>query len=205
MNYDEDSKYVEECLSGDVKAFEKIVDKYQKVIFRLVMRIANNYDDAEDIAQSIFIKVYGKLDTFNPQYKFYSWLYKMAVNETINFCNKRKKSKYLKGNIIQREKNPADIADTDDIDEKIQSAIVKLDMNYRIPLVLKYFMSYSYSEIAEILEIPERTLKSRLFTARHLLKEELIKNGVRFNGLGVTQKVSRGKHCNAITFDNGIP
>jgi len=175
---DEDYKLVRRCLDGDADSFGDIVDKYQKPVFRLAMRMVKNYDDAEDITQIVFIKIYDKLESFNPKYKFFSWLYRIAINETINYCKKKNKLDYIEENEKSGDKNPEEIYSELEIGEKVQSAIMQIDMFYRIPLVLKHFMNYSYKELGEILEIPEKTVKSRLFTARQLLKDILIENGM---------------------------
>jgi len=85
-----DTDLVQECLAGNTKAFEALIDKYQKKIFNIVYRMTGNDDDAEDITQSVFIKVYEKLSSFNPKYKFFSWLYRIALNESLNLMNQKK-------------------------------------------------------------------------------------------------------------------
>ncbi len=178
---DEDFKYVERCLTGDVEAFEEIIDKYRKPVFRLAIRMVKDFDDAEDIAQNVFIKVYERLGTFNPKYKFFSWLYRIAVNETINFCRKKNLIENLADNFESSGNNPEEAFSESELSEKIQAALIRIDFSYRLPLVLRHFLSYSYKEISEILEVPEKTVKSRLFTGRQMLKDELIISGVKTN------------------------
>ncbi|MCH8872699.1 sigma-70 family RNA polymerase sigma factor, partial [candidate division KSB1 bacterium] len=101
-----DFHYVKECLQGHPNAFEPLIDKYQKPIFNAALRMLNNYEDAQDVTQSVFVKAFEKLDLFNPKYKFFSWIYRMVINESINFLNKRKRIEELDSNIITVEKNP---------------------------------------------------------------------------------------------------
>lgn len=171
----DDAALVRECLAGNTKAFEALVDKYQKVIFNVAYRMINNYDDAEDITQSVFIKVYEKLNIFNPKFKFFSWLYRMAVNESLNYLNQKKRTEILNADsIVSKEKTPEEIYTELELSEKIQDALMELDPDHRILIVLRHFQDCSYKEMSYILDIPEKTVKSRLFTARQLLKTVLI-------------------------------
>jgi len=87
----DDKQIIQQCLNGNKDAFEMLVEKYFKVIFNIVYRMTGNTDDAEDITQTVFIKVYDKLENFNPKYKFFSWLYRIVINETLNFLKAAKK------------------------------------------------------------------------------------------------------------------
>ena len=78
MTEQEDLRLVEECLKGNTDAFGLLVENYQKAIFNMALRMVNDYDDAQDITQSVFVKAYGKLDGFNPKYKFFNWIYRDA-------------------------------------------------------------------------------------------------------------------------------
>ena len=84
MNEKDDAVLVRECLQGNPQAFGILVDRYQMVIFNLAYRICNNYNDADDITQTVFIKVYENLRKYKSRYKFFSWLYRIAVNEALN-------------------------------------------------------------------------------------------------------------------------
>lgn len=174
----DDKVLVKECLEGSRKSFEIIVEKYYKTVFRLAFRILRNNDDAEEITQTVFIKVYENLDKYNPKFKFFSWLYRIAVNETINLTKKQSYTEKLDDEYSANDENPDQIYDKSELGEKIQVALGELDMLYRVPVVLKHFLDYSYKELSDLLDIPEKTVKSRLFTGRQLLKDILIKNKV---------------------------
>ncbi len=171
----DDSNLVKECLSGNKKSFEEIVEKYYKVIFRLSFRILRNYDDAEEITQTTFVKVYENLSSYNSQYKFFSWVYRMTVNEAINFSKRKMKSEEIDERYSTEERNPDRIFDKVEIKANVQEAIMQLDLLYRLPVVLKHLFDYSYQELSYVLDIPEKTVKSRLFTGRQLLKDILTK------------------------------
>lgn len=181
MTEQDDLMLVRQCLEGNTKAFESIVDKYQKAIFNVAFRMVSDYDDAEDIAQSVFIKAFEKLATFNPKYKFFSWLYRMAVNESLNFLNQRKRLQELDKNFVSKTKRPDEAYDDIELSQNIQNALMHLKPDYRAILVLKHFEDFSYEEIGYVLGIPEKTVKSRLYTARQLLKDILLKKGIVTN------------------------
>ena len=173
----DDLTLVERCLSGDNRAFEGIVEKYQKPVFNAVFRIVNDYDDSEDVTQAAFVKAYEKLRSFNRKYKFFSWLYRIAVNESINFVNSRKNLEGLDETVISNEKTPDETFDGIESSERIRDALLDLKLEYRTVVVLKHFQNLSYQEISYIVEIPEKTVKARLFTARELLRDILLRKG----------------------------
>jgi len=170
----DDRQLVQECLKGSKNAFEQLVDKYNKVIFNLAYRMTGKTDDAEDITQKAFIKAYEKLESYNPKFEFYSWLYRIAVNESLNFLKAKRKYKELDPDMITGEKNPEECCLDNELGLRVQAAIMELDPRYRILVLLNHFQSCSYKEISHTLNIPEKTVKSRLFTARKLLKEIII-------------------------------
>lgn len=173
-----DSMLVEKCLKGNTEAFGLLVEKYQKPIFNMALRMVNDYDDAQDITQSVFVKAFGKLDGFNPKYKFFNWIYRMTINESINSLKERKHFVELDQAMVSSEKTPEEHYSNDELSEKIQDAIMDLQIDHRVPIVLRHFADLSYKELGYILELPEKTVKSRLFTARRLLHDILIKRGV---------------------------
>lgn len=181
MNEHDDTYYVQQCLAGHSEAFEILVDKYQRTIFNVAYRMTNNYDDAEEITQTVFVKTYERLDTYNSNYKFYSWIYRIAMNETLNYIHQKKRTHELHSGVTSSEKNPAEVYQDTELGEIIQQALLDLSEEYQILIILKHFQNFSYKEISEILKIPEKRVKSRLFTARRLLKEALAHKGLILN------------------------
>lgn len=179
MEKETDSSLVKKCANGDKLAFEALVERYERPIYNIAYRVMNNSEDAMDITQNIFMKAYQKIDTFDRSRKFFSWLYRIAVNESINYS----KLKHLTGEIdsdhVIRERglNPEQKYAQSEMHEDLQNAIESLDFKYRTVIVLKHFQGLSYKEMSEILEIPEKTVKSRLFTGRQLLKNILTERG----------------------------
>jgi RNA polymerase sigma-70 factor, ECF subfamily len=174
----EDFVIVSDCLSGNGKSYEILVDKYQKIIFRLANKFVRNFDDAEEITQTVFVKAYENLKEYNPKYKFFSWLYRITINESINFEKRRKSVEEISVNHRSDDDEPDRLYDNNELNDNITDALMDLDMIYRLPVVLKHFMDYSYKELSYLLGVPEKTVKSRLYTGRQLLKDILLKKRV---------------------------
>jgi len=178
MTENDDNILIEGCLNGDMKAFESLIDKYQKTILNIVYRMTDNYDDAEDITQSVFIKVYEKLNKFNSKYKFFSWLYRIALNESLNYLKQKKRLTEFDADFMTHGKTPEEEYDDMDLSQRIQDALMHIDPEHRILIVLKHLEEFSYQEISYILDISEQKVKSRLFTARIALRDVLLREGI---------------------------
>ena len=179
MDKYDDRSLVILCLGGNPQAFEKLIDRYQRAIFNVVYRMCNSYDDAEDITQSVFVKVYNKLNMYDDKYKFYSWIYRIAVNETINYMAQRVRTSSLSDTVVSGELLPDQVCYQNERSETIQKALMDLELNYRILIILKHFNNFSYQDMSTILGIPEKTIKSRLYSARQLLRQILISKDIK--------------------------
>jgi RNA polymerase sigma-70 factor (ECF subfamily) len=173
-----DKELVKECLDGNQRAFGSLVDRYQKVVFNVAYRMLNDYDAAEDITQTVFIKGYERLDSFNPKYRFFSWLYRIAINESLNHINQHKRLTELSPDMVSRDKTPDEIYSDTELSLKMGEALMELAPDYRTAIVLRHFRNLSYKEMSEILQIAEKTVKSRLFTGRQLLRKVLVARGM---------------------------
>jgi RNA polymerase sigma-70 factor, ECF subfamily len=179
MSEQNDEVLVKRCLGGEHGAFEALVEKYQGPLFNLALRMTEDYADAEDITQSAFLKAYENLSSFKPGHKFFSWLYRIALNETLNFLRRRRHLEPLS------EDTPADDTDgerdivRDEASRQIQEALMGLSVEYRAVVVLRHLQELSYADISQILDIPEKKVKSRLFSARLQLRDILVQKGVR--------------------------
>ena len=173
---------VRQCLEGEVKAFERLIDKYQKTIFNVALRMSNDYDAAEDIAQAVFVKAYEKLASFEAGHKFFSWLYRMAVNESLNFVNRHKRFEALEDVFAAEDKTPEESYEESEMAQRVERALMRLEPEQRALIVLKHFQELAYEEIGFIFDIPEKTVKSRLFAARQALKQIMLKQGLFANG-----------------------
>lgn len=178
MSNEQDRALIRNCLQGNTKAFEALVDKYQHVIFNTALKMVGNYQDARDIAQTVFIRAYERLGAYDPSYKFFSWIYKMAVNESINTITRRKDYAPLSDDSRSPAAAPDVEFERDEVCKTVQDAIAELPLEYRVILVLRHFADLSYHELGYILDIPDKTVKSRLFTARQRLGDILRGKGI---------------------------
>lgn len=163
----------------DRSAFEAVVEEYTKQVFNIAYRMVNNYEDAMDITQTTFMKAYEKRGSYDPRYKMFSWLYRIAVNESLNHIQKRKRESNMTHELADRRLTPEQMMIQNETTGRVQSAIMDLGLDYRMVVVLKHFQHLSYREIGNILDIPEKKVKSRLFSARQLLKEKLSAKGFK--------------------------
>lgn len=174
---DHDVELVNRCLNGDKRAFGVLVETYQQVLYNVALKIVRDADDAADITQSVFVKAYEKLDRYNPKYKFYSWIYRMTVNAALNFAKRHSRLTSLESQTMQTRTNPAEEYAETELSDRLDDAMFELPPEDRAILSLKYTAELSYSDIAFVFEIPEKTVKSRLYTARQRLKDILMAGG----------------------------
>jgi RNA polymerase sigma-70 factor (ECF subfamily) len=169
---------VQGCLGGDTNAFETLVLRYQGPIFNAVLRMVRDRDEASDLTQNAFVKAYQQLSSFDARFKFFSWLYRIAINETLNYIKKRGREEPLEGEWASRDRDPERALVDSDVSRHVQDALMRLSADYRAVLVLRHFHECSYEDVAVILGVPEKTVKSRLFSARRQLKELLEARGL---------------------------
>jgi RNA polymerase sigma-70 factor (ECF subfamily) len=177
MTRDDDAMLVEACLRGDRHAFDTLVDRYEGPLFSAAYRITGSVEDAMDATQSAFVNAYEKLHTFDPSYRFFSWIYRIAVNQSLNLVSRRKNQTEIEDDSVVENRGPAEAFDTTEIRGQLKRALLDLEPHYRTVIVLKHLEGFSYREISELLEIPEKTVKSRLFTARQRLRVVLTERG----------------------------
>lgn len=163
-----DEILVQRALAGDNRAFGEIVDRYQRVLYTLALRMVGNTEDARDIAQKAFIKAWRGLGTYDPGRRFFSWIYRIAVNESLNLRRARRPQEAL-GTSIEVAGGQAEAVEAGETAARVERAIAQLSEEYREVVVLRYFGELSYEEIGEAVGVPEKTVKSRLFSARQRL------------------------------------
>ena len=168
---------VERCLEGDSDAFGELITRYQRPVFNTVLHMVGDTEDAREVCQQAFMKAFEHLASYDRERKFFSWIYRVAVNESINWIKARRPHVELDESIEHPRANPA--REFEELEEwrHLHEAILELEPNYRAVVILRHFVHFSYDEIAAILKLPEKTVKSRLFTARQQLREALEAKG----------------------------
>ena len=170
---DDDLELVSQSLAGQTEAFGVLVTRYQKVMYTVAIRMLGNSEDARDATQDAFVKAYQRLNTFDPSYKFLSWMYRILVNECLNLSRGRHIEEPLEP-AFAGGASPFEATLAVERHTQIEAALQRLTPEYRSVIVLRHFAGQSYGEIADALAIPEKTVKSRLYTARQLLGELLL-------------------------------
>ena len=176
MLKDHDQTLVEYCKNGDRKAFTVLVTRYQRPIYNAAFRVLGNEADANDITQVVFLRIAERLDEYDAQYKFFSWIYRIAINESINLLRRNRREEPLDDEIELpglASANPESQYHSGQVSKRIQRALMSMKVDDRVVLTLRHFSECSYREIAQILDLEEKTVKSRLFEARQRLSELL--------------------------------
>lgn len=175
----DDEALVQRCLSGDTEAFGELVGRYERPIFNVALRMLRDREEARDATQNAFVKAWQHLDQFDRNRRFFSWLYRIAVNESLNRATRRRKADPLDETLEDRASGPADQAERSEQALLVERAVEQLSDTYREVIVLRHWLDLSYDEIAEALHVPAKTVKSRLFSARVRLAEILASMGVQ--------------------------
>jgi len=171
---------------GDLNAYDELVRRYQERIYATIYHMTSNHEDANDIAQDAFIKAYQALKTFKGGSSFYTWLYRIAVNKTINFLKQRKNKAHMSLDDLDfnaehdpelvalvSDKTPRREVNLAELHEKLNAAMQKLSEPHRLVVTLHDVQGLSHEEIAEIMECNIGTVRSRLFYARQQLQAYL--------------------------------
>ncbi len=182
-----DHALIEAAKSGDEAAFGEIMNRYRNPLTNYLYRFLNDYEEAVDLAQETFVRVYFAIDRYHTQFAFSTYIYRIATNLAISEIRKRKRRRLLSlTGLFQSEDDssvefqPPDtriLADeelvTEERDRTIARAIAALPEKYRVPVILRDIEGKTYDEIAEIMELGLGTTKSRISRGRGLLKEKL--------------------------------
>lgn len=180
-----DAPLVNQALAGDQKAYASLVARHRGPLYNLLYNMVHNKEEAEDLVQEAFIKAFAALATFNQEFAFSTWLYKIAINTTIDHIRKKKLQTYSIDKPVQSKdgelkREYADVHEASDKEllstEKsalIAQAISELPEHYREAIILRHTEEKSYEEIAELTRVPLGTVKARIFRAREMLKHKL--------------------------------
>src|SRR5216683_3046165 len=182
----EESDLVQRAKRGDIAAYDDLVRRYQERIYATVYHMTSNHEDANDLAQETFIKGFQALKSFKGDSSFYTWVYRIAVNKTINFLKQRKNRTQMSLNDLDfnaehdpdlvaliSEKTPRRDIGLSELQEKLNAAMQKLSEHHRLVVTLHDVQGLSHEEIAKIMHCNIGTVRSRLFYARQQLQAYL--------------------------------
>jgi RNA polymerase sigma-70 factor (ECF subfamily) len=176
----DDASLISASLAGDGAAFGRLVGLYQDRLYNSLMRVTGSAEDAGDIVQDAFVQAYRKLDTFRGSSAFYTWLYRIALNLAMSHARREHKMASLDGmktrlgsEPVDGQPEPAARAERHEEVAMVHAALAELSAESRTILVLREIDGCRYDEIAEILDVPVGTVRSRLFRARMQLRDQL--------------------------------
>jgi RNA polymerase sigma-70 factor (ECF subfamily) len=182
----EETELVRRARGGDLRAYDELVKRYQERIYATIYHMTSNHDDANDLAQESFIKAFQALKSFKGGSSFYTWLYRISVNKTINFLKQRKNRQAMSLNDLDfnaehdpdlialiSDNTPRRAAGLTELQEKLNAALLKLSEPHRLVIVLHDVQGQSHEEIAKVMDCNIGTVRSRLFYARQQMQSYL--------------------------------
>lgn len=168
-----DEKLINDFKSGDIKAFEILIKKYKTMIFNTAYSVVSNLNDAEDVAQDVFITLYRSLKSFKFNCALSSWLYRITINKSLNRLREKKNFVVLDDNLQIENKDLTSDISAHKKRLELQRLINTLPAKYRAIITLKEFENLSYKEISDVMKISINKVKVWLFRAREMLKEKI--------------------------------
>lgn len=184
---------------GDRDAFGALVEQYRDNVYRLAYRMCGNAYDADEAAQEAFVAAWRALPNFRGDAKFSTWLYRLTTNAAIDVMRREKRHQTVgDGEMMELADDadsPQETVERTEQQEAVQKALATLSEEYREVLLLRYMEELDYAEIAEVLQLPSGTVKSRINRAKAALKAALLKSGNIFGGSSVIHTETNGKEA----------
>jgi RNA polymerase sigma-70 factor (ECF subfamily) len=177
----EDRDLIAKARRGDVEGYNLLVSRWEKRVFNYLLRLVSNREDALDLSQDVFLKAYQNLPKLDDPARFSAWLFRIAHNEAYSMLRRRKPESELAG-----EPRPKDFGGRllpIELSLAVESALKVLSEDQREAVLLKVYQGFKFEEMAEILECPVSTVKSRLYTALDLLRTTLAPTVLRKDGV----------------------
>ena len=183
-----DSDLVATAINGQEGSFEELVRRYQRPISAYVYRMVGNYESALDLTQEIFIKVYASLRRYRSEFKFSTWIYKIAHNAAVDHLRRSstREQSLIHGSegdqfelpIESRRLSPEQESERKERRIEIESVVRALPANYRELIILRHSQDLTYEEIVEVTGLPLGTVKNRLFRAREMMRQQFVNRGI---------------------------
>ena len=173
-----DFELVQKCLNGEKEYFSEIIARHKNLVYSVVLKMINNQEDANDLSQEVFIKIYKNLDKYFPDFKFSTWVVRITTNHVIDY-RRKKKYETVSAEEIEYKLVSESTPEQDYLQKEEKLILNKLLESlpdiYKVPIVLYHQQGLSYQEIAEAINEPLSKVKNRIFRGRKMLKEELLK------------------------------
>ncbi len=186
----DDYNLVQNAIAGDQRAYTELMDRYRNSVFHTMLKMVNNKEDANDLTIEAFGKAFRKLSSYAPHYAFSTWLFRIAINNGIDYIRKKRLQVFSIDDTIEpggnqdyassirsNSLNPEELFMNDQKIEMMRAVLCKLNEKYRLMIELRYFEELSYDEIAQELDIPLGTVKAQLFRAKEMLYEMIQQPG----------------------------
>ncbi len=185
-----DGELITRALAGREESFEELVRRYQRPIVAYVYRMVGDYDSALDLTQEVFIRIYNSLGRYRPEFKFSTWIYRIAHNAAIDHLRRSDSSRTEElevegegGQTFQRPlaskaPTPEQLSERNERRGEIEEVVRQLPPAYRELIVLRHAHDFSYDEIAEVTGLPLGTVKNRIFRAREAMRTHLVERGI---------------------------
>ena len=184
-----DHELVTRAQQGSEKAYHELLGRFERPVFSIIYRMIRDREQAEDLAQETFVRVFNNIDRYDPRYKFSSWIFKIATNLTIDWIRRKEVDTVsIDGSrnalsadeieattitVVSRDENPEQLLEAKQLGSEIETAIGKLRPEYRAAILLRHVDGREYQEIAEILSLPLGTVKTYIHRGRNELREHL--------------------------------
>lgn len=207
MNDAEINNVIGECLQGNNEPYTKIIQQFQAQVYRICYHFTGTSQDAEDAAAEVFIKAFHSLRSFDSQYKFSTWIFKITVNHCIGITRKKKHERnYLLTQFPEQkteradEDTPASLFFKEVEQEELREVLRTIPAKYRAALILKYYRDLSYQQISEILDVPKNTAASLILRGKKELRKRLKERAAPAADDVTKQSPSQKKLCTAAKF-----
>lgn len=187
-----EEEIVKQLKSGNYTNYDKIVDLYKNRVFGMAYKFTGDYDESQDLAQEVFLKIYRQIKNFREESKLSTWIYRISVNTCLDWKKKKERMKSINFSNMVNEENKDQIIDIkdeslspdkivlqDEDQKQVHKLIYELSDKYKTVLIMYHFNEMSYQDIARALDIPERTVETRLYRARRMLKDKMSKEIIK--------------------------
>lgn len=172
-----DYELIQMCLKGNDDCFSELITRYKNLVYSIILRMVNDKEEANDLAQEVFIKIYKNLSKYYPEYKFSTWTIRITTNHVIDY-RRKKKQETISYDEIDYEMASEGSPETEYLEKEktkmLNDVVNELPDMYKIPIVLYHQQGLSYQEIADVIEEPLSKVKNRIFRGRKMLKDAIL-------------------------------